>query len=707
MDFDPNQYIDLFFQDTEEQLEIISDSLLELESHPNNKEAISELFRVAHTLKSSSAMVGFDHISNYTHHLEDYLSKIRDGEVLASESIVDCLFKSFDILKTMLNNLQDNDTEARKNDTKNAAKNALKNLEKLVLGISEEDSKAPARKKPAPVVRLSEAERVHIQDARLAGESIFEICVFLEETVQMGSVRAFLICNNLKQQGEVIRVSPDILAEENVEVKDSFTVIYASKAVQDEILHMVDVDEVQDIQIRDVTEVDQYDVVQPQAEAEEEKPPEKVQESAPKEETAFDRREDRSISRTVRVDIEKLDLLLNLAGELVINRGRAIEQANRLSLKANMNVEIEDLDESLQEQGRLINQMQEAIMSTRMVPIGQVFSRFRRVIRDLSKEKNKKIRLVVNGEETELDKKIIDQIGDPLTHMVRNSVDHGIEDPVDRKAAGKDEEGILSFNAYHEGNNIHVVVSDDGKGLDVEEIRNKAIEKGLMTQESSESLSERDILHSIFLPGFSTAKTVTDISGRGVGMDVVRRSIEDLGGHIDIDTEVGKGTTFTLKLPLTLAIIQALLVEVGGEQFAIPIANVRETIRITQDDIFSVEGRAQVIRLREAVVPVLYLGEVLEIDSHITDDRLYVAIVGYDQKQVGLIVDRMVNEQEIVVKAMEGEIKKISMIAGASIMGDGSVSLILDVVALINYSLKQTQVREKKPKHEVLENATV
>jgi len=680
MEFDAKQYIDLFFQDTEEHLEILNNALLELENNPKNQEAISELFRVAHTLKSSSAMVGFDHVSHYTHHLEDYLSKIREGEVAASGEIIDALFRCFDILKEMLGNLQDHDTEARKNQTKTASQESLKNL-----GLLVEGPKEPVRK-PAPVARLSEKERIRIQDCRLAGEKIYEIVVDLEETTRMASVRAYLVCNNLRQVGEVIKVSPDVEHDDTAEVEQVFTVIVSSSASAEEIRRQADVDEVKEVHLRDVSDIDQYDIPEPSQAV----PPAAGQPAGEKlVETAFDRREDRAITRTVRVDIDKLDLLLNVAGELVINRGRATAQASRLSEMTNHSVESEEMLENIQEQGRLVNQLQEAIMSTRMVPIGQVFSRFRRVVRDLSKDKMKKVQLEICGEETELDKKIIDQIGDPLTHMLRNAVDHGIEEPQERIALGKPETGTVKFDAYHEGNNIHVVVSDDGRGIDVEKIQQKALEKGLLQPETAEHLSEREILQVVFQPGFSTAKTVTDISGRGVGMDVVRRGIEDLGGYCEIDTQLGQGTRFTMKLPLTLAIIQALLVEVGGEVFAIPIANVRETIRICEEDLFSIEGRAEVIRLRDAVVPVLRLSEVLDTTGSSRSDRQYVAVVGYDDRQVGLLVDRMVNEQEIVVKSMEGDVKKVDCIAGASIMGDGSVSLILDVVALIQYALKQ------------------
>jgi two-component system, chemotaxis family, sensor kinase CheA len=697
MDFDANQYIDLFFQDTEEHLEILNDALLELENNPENKEAISELFRVAHTLKSSSAMVGFDHISTYTHKLEDCLSKIRDGEVSPEPGIIDSLFKCFDILKEMLGNLQSGETEAKKNQLKKAANHSLESLSRQVSGEEE----APVVEKKGgrpPVVELAESDRVKIQDYQLAGEKIYEVIVHLDPGTRMGSVRAYLVCTNLRQIGDVIRVCPDVENDENAEVGETFTLILATHVDEDEILAKTNVDEVKEAIIRDVTDTDMYDVVKtpeemkpgegPGGEAETPAGEAPKGESAGGATTAFDRREDRTATRTVRVSIEKLDILLNLAGELVINRGRAMQQASLMADMTHHSLESEDMIESIQEQGRLINQLQEAVMDTRMVPIGQVFSRFRRVVRDLSKEKGKKINLDINGEETELDKKIIDQIGDPLTHMVRNAVDHGIEEPQERKKTGKPAEGTLRFDAYHEGNNIHVKVSDDGRGIDVERIREKALEKGLASAEALEQMSERDVLQLIFQPGFSTAKQVTDISGRGVGMDVVKRAIDELGGHVEINTKLGQGTVFIIKLPLTLAIIQALLVDVGGEIFAIPIANVKETIRITRKEIFSVEGKAEVIRLRDQVVPLLRLDEILETPSMTQNERLYVAVIGYEDKQVGLVVDRMVNEQEVVVKALEGEVKKVDCIAGASIMGDGSVSLILDGVALIDYGLK-------------------
>ncbi len=404
--------------------------------------------------------------------------------------------------------------------------------------------------------------------------------------------------------------------------------------------------------------------------------------------TSFDRREDRSKTQTVRVSIEKLDRLLNLAAEMVIQRGRAFELAQQLVLRGGKGLLEEEILDAIMQQGMFLSQLQETIMESRMVPIGMVFSRFRRVIRDLAHARNKKVNLVVDGEETELDKKIIDQIGDPLMHMVRNSVDHGLETPEERRALGKPAEGLLHLDALHQGNNIVITVKDDGKGIDVEKVKKKAIEKGILTPDEAATISKRECLFLIFRPGFSTADQVTDISGRGVGMDVVRRSIETLGGSVDLETELGVGTTFWIKLPLTLAIIQALLVEADNETYAIPISNVSETIRIHYDEIFSVKGSGKVIRLRDEVVPIINLKSVVSgKESHDGKGLCYVAIIRNGNEYAGLIVDRMVNEQEIVIKSLSGNVASASYITGAAILGNGQVILILDTASLVEQTL--------------------
>ncbi len=695
MEFDSNQYIDLFYQDAEEHLEIMNEALLNLEQDRTNREPLQELFRAAHTMKSSSAMVGFMHISEFTHTMEDVLSQLRDGKVPVTENVTDILFQCFDLLREMMASLGDGTTEGKKNEIKKLTTSTVSNLQ-AIMGMSSPVESQSEEKPRAPRIKLSDTDRSRIEESRLAGQRIFEVEVIFDDDIPMAATRAFLICNNVRSLGEIIVCDPDVENDEEVEVDAGFSFILASQAAAEEIQEKASIGQVRDVVVRDVTDAEQFEWPEQQQAEEQVQPAASENGGSPAQpdaendaKTSFDRREDRSRSRTVRVDIGKLDRLLDLAGELVINRGRALELGQNLVLKSGNTGDESSLLDSIVQQGMIITQLQEAIMESRMVPIGQVFARFRRVVRDLSHGRGKQVNLVVEGEETELDKKIVDVIGDPLTHMIRNSVDHGIEAPSDRLEAGKPETGTLRLAASHEGNSIIIQVQDDGRGLDLERIKQKAIDRGLYTEESAAQLSPRELTQVIFQAGFSTAKEVTDISGRGVGMDVVRRTIDELGGTVEIDTEVGKGSTFTIRLPLTLAIIQALLIETGSELFALPIANVTETLRVTNDDIFTVEGRGEVIRLRESVVPVLRLDRVLDSPNQGQSEngRIYIAIVRHGTQEVGLIVDRMVSEQEVVIKSLGGQGQKANFIAGASILGNGKVILILDVASLVQETL--------------------
>ncbi|MFH1742292.1 MAG: chemotaxis protein CheA [bacterium] len=687
MEFDSNQYIELFYQDAEEHLDLMNEALLSLERDPTDREPLQALFRAAHTMKSSSAMVGFMHVSEFTHAMEDVLSQLRDGDVPITDQVVSTLFESFDLLKAMLASLGDQQTETRKNEIKRTSKDLEARLRSLAHLQAEEEAPKPAA--AVPRIELAEKERARIEEYRLSGQRIYEVDVLFEENVPMAATRAFLICNNIRGIGDILVCRPDVEEDENAAVDKAFSFIMATTVAEDVIRQQASVGQVEKVSVLDVTEAEQFEWPgqEPGVQAAVESAA--TTEALPKQtKTSFDRREDRTRTQTVRVDITKLDRLLDLAGELVINRGRALELGqNLVSSHGNAGDESLLLD-SLVQQGMIITQLQEAIMGSRMVPIGQVFSRFRRVVRDLSHGREKDVDLVLEGEDTEIDKKIIDVIGDPLTHMIRNSVDHGIETPAERIAVGKPAKGVLCLAASHEGNNINIMVRDDGKGLDLQSIKRKALERGLYTEEAIEQLPAKEILQIIFQPGFSTAKEVTDLSGRGVGMDVVRRTIDELGGNVEIATESGKGTTFTIRLPLTLAIIQALLIEAGAEMFAVPIANVTETLRITKNDISSVEGKGEVIQLRNAVVPLLRLDRILDTPTEqSSDDRIYIAIVQHGSQQVGLIVDRMVNEQEIVIKPLGSQGQRANFIAGASILGNGRVILILDVAALIEETI--------------------
>ncbi len=693
MSFDTQQYIELFYQDAEEHLQLMTDALLDMEKDPADKEALGALFRAAHTLKSSSAMVGFMHVSEFTHKMEDLIGFWRDTNATITTEQVNLLFSSFDVLKDMLAHLQESAEEEEKNQVKHKANDLIGVFRSIVSG-DEPEADAPQAKKPR--VKLDEELRNRVEEYRLAGEKIFEVSVDFKADVQMAMTRAFLIVSNIEKIGALIASDPCIEGD-GEEFGACFTAILASNKNAESVEAACNISDVETLEVREVTAAEQFEWGEEQEEtpAQDAAPspstPEPQTQEAPKEkkvESSFDRREDRSKTQTVRVNIEKLDRLLNLAAELVIQRGRAYELTQGLVAANGKGGPEEELLDVITQQGMFMSQLQETIMEARMVPMGMVFSRFRRVVRDLAQGRKKKINLLIEGEETELDKKIIDQIGDPLMHMVRNAVDHGLETTEDRIAAGKPAEGMLHLNAIHQGNNIVIQVRDDGKGLDAETLKSKAIEKGVISRDEAASMSDKDAWHLIFRAGFSTAKEVTDISGRGVGMDVVRRSIEALGGSVEIDSKLGEGSAFSLKLPLTLAIIQALLVETHQELYALPISAVSETIRIERKDIFSIQGKGNVIRLRDEVVPILNLGRV--VGKHNRDDigeRLYVAVLRQGNHYVGVIVDRMVNEQEIVIKSLGGEVASAAYIAGAAILGNGKVILILDTASLVETTL--------------------
>ncbi|MGA1861748.1 response regulator [Deferribacter thermophilus] len=404
----------------------------------------------------------------------------------------------------------------------------------------------------------------------------------------------------------------------------------------------------------------------------------------------------KAIEQTIRVDVNRLDILMNLVGELVLSRNRIAQISAEFEKKFEGEYLVEQLLETTSHLGLITTELQLAVMKTRMVPIGKVFNKFPRMVRDLCRELKKDIELVITGEDTELDKSVVEEIGDPLIHMIRNAVDHGIESPEERVKKGKPEKGLVALNAYYEGNHIVVEIKDDGRGMDPEKLKKKAIEKGVITPEEAKTLNRDEALGLIFRPGFSTAEKVSDVSGRGVGMDVVKTNIEKLNGIIQIESEVDKGTTFKLKLPLTLAIIQALLVEVSGEIYAIPIVSVIETVKIDENEIHSFEGR-EVLKLRESVLSLIRLNEVFELEPTFSNE-MYVVVVALAEKKVGLIVDRLIGQEEIVIKSLGEYLGGTVGIAGATIMGDGAVRLILDVAGIMEIASKMPRVNRRRSK---------
>ena len=386
---------------------------------------------------------------------------------------------------------------------------------------------------------------------------------------------------------------------------------------------------------------------------------------------------------TIRVDVSRLDALMNLVGELVLGRNRLLRLIQKLAAKYEGDELIETLVETMDQVDFITTDLQMAVMKTRMVPIARVFNRFPRVVRDLARELRKEVKLIIEGEDTELDRSIVEEIADPLVHLVRNAIDHGIEPPEERELIGKPRQGTVRLAAYHEGNHIVIVVEDDGRGIDIEKIKNKALERGLVSEADLARMSEKDILNLIFLPGFSTAEKVTDVSGRGVGMDVVKTNIEKLNGTIEINTELGKGTQMIIKIPLTLAIIQSLLVNVGDEIYAIPLVSVVEAVKISKDEIQKVEGQ-NIIVLRDSVLPLVEMAEVFDIPREEKGDYIYVVVLSIGEKRFGLVVDRLIGQEEIVIKSLGNYLSNIPGISGATIMGDGRITLIVDVAGLAN-----------------------
>lgn len=684
MSFDSSAYIEMFYQDAEEHIQSMTDALLDLENNPGDQEALSSVFRAAHSMKSSSAMVGFMHVSEFTHKMEDLIGFYRDSNIQITSQEVTILFKAFDILKEMLGQLQDESSEAKRNLTKKQAKELLCKFEQIRSGISDEQT---AHKSPVIRIRMDENLRAMIYEHKLNGEQIYEINVIFDKNCQMVYPRAFLIVTQLTNCGTVLKSEPNIEDDQSC-FEFELAMIYASNAHEDKIASIISVSEVDTFVINNVTDHDQFEWIDNKEEESNAIESDFKTESDTSIKTSFDRREDRLKIQTVRVNIDKLDRLLNLTAELVIHRGRTFELTQQLVDRYGKHGYVEDLLEAYVQQGTVLSQLQETITEARMVEIGTVFTKFRRLVRDLAQSRNKKVNLVIEGEETELDKKVIDQLGDPLTHMIRNSLDHGLETPEERIKVGKSPESNLFLKATHRGNAIVVTVEDDGRGIDPEVLRTKAIEKGIISNEEAKKLNTKESYSLILRPGFSTAKEVTDISGRGVGMDVVRRAIEQLGGNIEIESQLGKGTAISLKVPLTLGIIQALLVESNKEIYALPISSIAETIRISNKEIYTIQGKGNVFRLRDIVVPLVNLNNI--VSHHFNDNNtnsFYVAVLKHSDNFVGLVVDRMVNEQEVVMKSIDGDISKAKYIAGASILGNGRVILILDTNSLIESTL--------------------
>ncbi|TGE39978.1 chemotaxis protein CheA [Desulfosporosinus fructosivorans] len=703
MGIDLGEFLEFYLLDSSEQIERLGAGLLQLEKEGGNIGLINDLFRSAHSLKGASGTMGFTPIVAMTHAAEDLLDRLRQGKIDVSLEMIDILLAVTDRVKAMLSQVE------QRQEISLGYEDLVISLKGLINGdkpVVLDNSQSVQSEEPeiAPFVQLNfsltETECEKVNDAHMMGHGIYQVDVKLESGTLMKAVRAVMTTQRLEGMGSVVKVLPSL---EELEAGDaeSFSLLLLSDEPGEEIRREVlEISELVEVTLHPylaegwasegITKGGTEGVVAPLIEqpgiptngninavTETKKPSTATTTTT----TEVASGEGNTQVHTIRVDTVRMDNLINLVGEMVITRTRLVQIGLDLKAQYSSDNMVNNLNEANVYLGRLMNDLQESVMRLRMVAIGTVFSRFPRLVRDLAKKTGKEIDLVLKGEDTELDKTVVEVIGDPLMHLIRNSVDHGIESPEARRASGKTDLGTITLDAYHEGNHIAIVISDNGAGLDLDKIRNIAVSKGLVGEK--EELSERDIANLIFLPGFSTADKVTDISGRGVGMDVVKKALNNLGGIVDITTRKGQGTTFTIRLPLTLAIIQALLVEVGEEIYAVPLSSVLETLLVDRVDIKTVGG-LPMVQLRGNTLPLISLQEKFGLPTPETaSSEVFVVVVGLGDKALGLIVDELRGQQEVVIKSLGEFLNNLPGIAGATILGDGKVTLILDIGSLI------------------------
>lgn len=674
-----NEYLDVFIEESKEHLQSLNDQLLILENDSENLHTISEIFRSAHTLKGMAATMGFNDLANLTHKMENILDAIRNNELSIQTHIIDVLFASVDHLEDMVVDIAEGG---------DGVKNVTEIIEQLN-AIEQGDNTNPTLEKSEQVVSptstagknhfdtLNEFEVTVMEQAYEKSFFTYEVRVSLNENCLLKAARVYMVFEVLEQIGEVVKADPTIqdLEEENFDL--SFHVLLISQESAENIEKRVSkVSEIEEIEVRSF-ELDKKRIIKDKEEERLSTNNDSTSNNTPQSSDDGANKQIKNVAtKTIRVNINRLDGLMNLFEELVIDRGR-LEQ---ISGELNHN----ELNETVERMTRITGDLQTLILNMRMVPIEQVFNRFPRMVRQLSKDLGKKINLEIIGAETELDRTVIDEIGDPLVHLIRNGLDHGIEMPEVRKASGKPEEGNLTLKAYHSGNHVFIEIADDGAGIKRENILKKAIANHIVTEEEGQLLTDEEVYQLIMASGFSTAEQISDISGRGVGLDVVKNTIESLGGSISITSEEGKGSTFSVQLPLTLSIITVLLVEVGDETYAVPLSSIIETAVIPRSEIYNAHNK-QVIDFRGKVVPLISLKEVFNVPSmEDENDFLSIVIIRKGDKMAGLIVDTFIGQQEIVLKSLGDYLGEVFAISGATILGDGQVALIVDTNALIN-----------------------
>lgn len=664
-----NEYLDVFIEESKEHIQALNDHLLKLESNLGDLGLVNEIFRSAHTLKGMSATMGFTDLADLTHKMENVLDAIRNDNISLTPIIIDIIFQAVDALESMVVDII-NGGEGKKDVTELVA--ILQGVEQGEEVPTEQSVLEQPNRITTQSARLDEFELAVLNQSKENGFNNYQVNVQLQKTCLLKAARVYMVFEIFDQIGEVIKSMPTVTELEDENFEYDFTVILVTKdsptEIEKKILKVSEVDhvlvepfEVNYAGLEEEANIEHIETAQTLA----------VDIDASEEET----KKKSFSSKTIRVNINRLDALMNLFEELVIDRGRLEQISSQLKNS--------DLQETVEHMTRISGDLQNIILNMRMVPIDQVFNRFPRMVRQLAKDLNKKINLEVVGAETELDRTVIDEIGDPLVHLIRNALDHGIETAEERSKSGKVEEGTLKLNAYHSGNSVFIEITDDGAGIDRQKVLQKAISNGIVKEEDADTFTDQQVFQLIMESGFSTADKISDISGRGVGLDVVRNKIEALGGTITIHSVAGEGSTFLIQLPLTLSIISVMLTEVQQEKYAIPLSSILETAIVHKKDIMRAHNQ-QVIDFRGKVVPLVSLKDIFQVPGELPNDEYFsVVIIKQGEKMAGLIVDTFIGQQEVVLKSLGNYLTDIFAISGATILGDGQVALIVDTNALI------------------------
>ena len=698
---DVSQYLEIFIDESEEHLQTLSDCIMVLEKEPDNKDTINEVFRAAHSLKGMAGTMGFKRMQHLTHDMENVFQEVRSDHIKVTSGMIDLLFKCLDALEGYVDNIKSTSDEGTEDNeviikelndfiAKTEGAEETGNTEtseaKEAAPESTQEEKAGQEK-----IELTNDEKKAIREAESNGQHIYVMTVHIQKDCLLKAARAFLVFKAVEDFGQILVYRPSSQDIEDEKFEFEFSFFLASEESEDKIVAVAKaVSEIEKVDAEEI-HLDEYvkeaeaqeEQQAKEATAEQKEAPAEAPKAAEKKAPAANAKKQTNAKpvtgRTVRVDIEKLDALMNQVSELIIAKNSLV------SISSNESGEYQNqsFHEQIEYLERITTNLHESVMKVRMVPIESVVNKFPRMIRDLSRKLGKKMELDMTGEDTELDRTGVDQIGDPLQHLLRNSADHGLEDNATRVERGKPEVGSIFLKAFQEGNNVIIEVGDDGNGIDVAAVRDKAVERGVITAEQAENMSQKEIINILFLPSFSMAKKITDISGRGVGLDVVKSNIEALGGDVEVRTQLGEGTTFIVRLPLTLAIIQALMVEIRDEKYAIALGSISNIESIPVNEIKYVQAQ-EVIHLRGAVIPLIRLDQVLDMEEKQEEpENLTVVIVKKGDSLAGLVVDNLIGQQEIVIKSLGKYINNNKIISGATILGDGEVALILDVNTLM------------------------